>query len=136
MKNKVMHYDFEFICSGLSDNDWIVFKSDKQKLGKEAGKPHLLDNPYFYRQFQIMQFIGVTDKNNKEIYEDDVVEIDDGEISVKKIYRGKIYFCTDYTLTDNPCFAVWTKSGYKKISPNIEILGNIYENSELLKEVK
>ena len=40
---KVMHYDFEFIRSGIEGNDWIIFKSDKQPL--EQGK--VLDNPYF-----------------------------------------------------------------------------------------
>lgn len=47
-KQKIMHYDFQFIKS----NDWIIFTSDKQKL---TDKPHPFQNPYCIQQLKIME---------------------------------------------------------------------------------
>ena len=82
------------------------------------------------------QYTGLKDKNGKEVFEGDVVKVDDRQIGAKEIYIGEVYYCTDYTLENNPCFAVWTKNGHNQMSPSIEIIGNIYENPELLKENK
>lgn len=80
-REKVMHYDFEFIQSGIEGNDWIVFKSDKHKLDL---KPHPFDNPYFSQQLKIMQFTGLKDKNSlTDIYEYDII-LPDGTIGGNK----------------------------------------------------
>ena len=62
-QNKVMHNEVEFIRSGIDGNDWILFKSDKQKL--EDG--NVLNNPYFQQQIKLMQYTGLKDKNDVEI---------------------------------------------------------------------
>jgi uncharacterized phage protein (TIGR01671 family) len=79
------------------------------------------------------QYIGRKDKNGKKIYNRDIVKVDDREIGDTKIRIGEIYCCLDYTLESNPCFAGWSKHGHFRLSPNIEVIGNIYENPELLK---
>ena len=51
-KNKVWHYDVQFITSGCEENDWLIFKSDKQTLEKG----NVFDNPYSRQQIVLYQF--------------------------------------------------------------------------------
>jgi hypothetical protein len=63
----------------------------------------------------LMQYSGLKDKNGKEIYEGDIVKLDDGyvfEVAIPNIYGLE----------------------FEAVSTNeFEIIGNIYENPELLK---
>ena len=70
-----------------------------------------------------MQFTGEIDKNKKEIYEDDIVKFSENS----KIHIVK-YINTGFVLTaSNGNIMVYN------FNPNIlEVVGNIYENPELL----
>ena len=69
-----MHYDFQFIKSGDTSSDWIVFTSDKQKL---SDKPHPFENPHFSKQLIIMPGITTKALNGVFIYVGDVVLTDE-----------------------------------------------------------
>ena len=74
-------------------------------------------------EYIVMQYIVLHDKNGKEIYEGDICE-SDLMFSNNKI-RGVIEY-------HGLCFKLKTKDDIY-ISPfSIKILGNIYENQELL----
>lgn len=84
-------------------------------------------------RYILMQFTGLLDKNGKEIYEGDVVRFVDAVVQVvfaqDKLYLtgGKYYTTGWYALkTDNTLMFPLEGGGG-------EIIGNIYENSELLK---
>jgi uncharacterized phage protein (TIGR01671 family) len=120
--HKEMHYDFQFIKSGDESNDWIIFISDKQIL-KDGLEVHA-HNPFFRQQFHIMQFTGLKDKNGKDIYEDDLVITDEAG------WMGRVSYVGDsFMVGDN-------KGGfsYQCNWERFEVIGNIYENSELLSD--
>lgn len=128
--NKIMHYDFEFIKSGNTGNDWIVFKSDLQPLDWEKlrieGSVHPFNNPRFAQQLIIMEGSGYFDKNNREIYDCDIVKVvPDGEVDPYE--RICVVHITQqgYTLWINGGICVF---GY---SENTEIIGNTFENETL-----
>lgn len=70
------------------------------------------------------QYTGLTDKNGKKIFEEDIVKVSNKFI--------------DYVVFDCGCFNIerqvmnyeFTYQNFK----NIEVIGNIYDNPELLKE--
>ncbi len=70
------------------------------------------------------QFIGLTDKNGKEIYEGDVLHV--WEHSVDD--RGIVRYDKSYT-----AFVVGKYNCTVGEFEHIEVVGNIYENPELLK---
>ena len=73
----------------------------------------------------LMQFTGLKDKNGKEIYEGDILQR-----GVVTFSRGKFqgtYFDGGGDLAED-----WEDDLYQE--KGIEVLGNIYENPELLKD--
>lgn len=79
---------------------------------------------YFRSRYDVMQYTGLKDKNGKEIYEGDIVKI--GEYLT---YEVSINDFTQMHVIDN-------EMGMEELWKNhkvCKIIGNIYENPELLK---
>jgi len=112
------------------------------------------------KDLPLMQFTGLKDKNGKEIYEGDIVDIlDEGfwePICTEDEYGLDICGCTDGITRAKVCFDYgsftfehegddidmngWASVGDgtenlhpQERNPNFEIIGNIYENPELIK---
>ncbi|HFU4060470.1 TPA: YopX family protein [Streptococcus suis] len=73
-------------------------------------------------QVILMQSTGLFDKNGKEVFEGDVVKIFDDKLS--KIYYSDGAFCVDILNGGTPLHAF--------LSDQLEVIGNIYENPELV----
>ena len=104
----------------------------------ELGKFAHSDRYLYQHNYPVQQYTGLKDKNGDEIYEGDIVNFDDNLIAQKPISGlAEVIYMTDMTLVDAPSFGLWfigNKSGfYKSMLGDIEVIGNIFENSELLK---
>lgn len=114
--------------------------------GKMINAPHYLSSdlsPYitlngrFYidgiyqKDMILMQFIGLLDKNGKEIYEGDILKNEYNEINIVKWTWGKWH-----EMVGHGEMGAIINSGFRILSHGNkhEIIGNIYENPELLEK--
>lgn len=107
----------------LLHEDWIEFENEDNTVSLP-----LKDFRFFYeknKNYKIMQYIGRKDKNGKEIYEGDIV---------KGTFYGFPMVEYDYI------FQIYWDEKEKGFMANYfepsecEVIGNIYENPELLEE--
>jgi len=99
------------------------------KRNKKMSKPYILKGEG-YEEFDfgkgciLIQYTGVKDKNGKEIYEGDIVK---SPTFISEVIWKKDSGCFLYK-TNNKTFEGFAM-GYEWV----EIIGNIYENPELIK---
>jgi uncharacterized phage protein (TIGR01671 family) len=89
-----------------------------------------------YKQHPVMQFTGLKDKRNTEIYEDDILELE-GKYTYKVVYEDAkfvLYHVKTHAL-------IGTKWGdlHRMFDPDFhrydfKVIGNIYENPDLISE--
>lgn len=92
----------------------------------------------FVDHLVIMQSTGLFDKNNKEIFEGDIITNGKDVMCMKRhntlgFYveqKGKVEFIADSAFLEE------FEENAKEIADIIEIIGNIYENPELLEDSK
>jgi len=101
----------------------------------------------FDSELLLMQFTGLKDKNGKEIYEGDILKLGDEDKEPKTTF-SEVYWCEYQSkfmhkrrfLTGGGSAGelnTWNNylDGIKDLD-FCEVIGNIYENPELLKEKK
>jgi len=114
--------------------EWVIWefscgeiKVVVQELGTEEKEWNVKDVP-------IMQYTGLTDKNGKEIYEGDVVTIpqDMAEAFGIKEKKGAVYFTRGCFYAAEDSSASMTNLALYTGEYTGKVIGNIYENPELL----
>ena len=101
---------------------WLQFTKEPLSGGVLKANTHE-DNTWLLPvHYILLQWTGLKDKNGREIYEGDII-------------KGK-HICLDETFLN---VVRWEGSGFALgegliKTRQLEVIGNIYENSELLKE--
>jgi len=105
---------------------WDIYK--EKMFGEFVLKDICKQDGFFVDILKFMQHTGLKDKNGKEIYEGDIIAIDGGA----EPYKTKVFF-------KNGCFCVDMEGNDAELKYYIdmnfceaEIIGNIYENPDLL----
>ena len=83
--------------------------------------------------FELMQYTGLKDKNDVEIYEGDIVKAHTYKRTNFKIEFIEGGFCATQNGIEYP---IDINHFYPSIGCTIEVIGNIYENPELLEQIK
>ena len=87
----------------------------------------------YYQLNPIMQYTGLKDKNSKEIYEGDILKNQYGDYKIVKYKTEVIENCG---CCDNISVIGYDFSNFWYDGKEIEIIGNKYENLELLEKQK
>ena len=86
--------------------------------------------------WKVMQFTGLKDKNGKECYEGDIIR----DCEDDRVYKVKWHDDVDYPAFDtDPIHSNGDSNGFSYMAvggDGFEVIGNIWENKDLLDERK
>lgn len=124
-----MKREIKFRAKTLSTNEWVF--GDLHLLTKF---PHIHDGEVSKSSIQpdtVGQFTGRHDKNGKQIYEGDILKHINGNHTCQVLFSER---STSYILVfvtpDKPAYDM----GIYDVERCFEVIGNIYDNKELLEE--
>lgn len=87
------------------------------------------NNILYKKDLKIMQYTGLKDKNNKEIYEGDILSDGNNKKPYKVIFENG-----SFRAEFEGDFEEYSFDLIDVVAQGCEIVGNIYENPELIKE--
>ena len=87
------------------------------------------NNILYEKNLKIMQYTGLKDKNNKEIYEGDILLDGNNKKTYKVIFENG-----SFRAEFEGDFEEYSFDLIDVVAQGCEVVGNIYENPELIKE--
>lgn len=82
-----------------------------------------------FKDIELMEYTGLKDKNNKEIYEGDILSDGNNEKPYKVIFENGSFRAEFEGYFEEHSFDL-----IDVVAQGCEVVGNIYENPELIKE--
>lgn len=85
-------------------------------------------------KYELMQSAGLKDKNGVEIFEGDIVAVENHPFQRKEDSSAGMEIEGDYVVGWNQHDLTWCAGDLllARLKPYVRVIGNIYENSELL----
>jgi uncharacterized phage protein (TIGR01671 family) len=133
-KNQIQNREIKFRGISYRNNDWIYgYLSKRQSL-------YHIKNEYSVNELSIGQFTGFKDADGKEIYEGDILQdiIIDEDTGQKIESKKTVYFdealgswMLDQSFKQDQSYG--TSLFQNLIDFEYRIIGNVFENPELLK---
>ena len=122
MRSKYRAYDGGSLCRMYSPEEVMVGNGDIWIIDEDDVAGEWIVN----NDLSLMQSTGLTDKNGKEIFEGDILGTDGG------LLDGVVEYRTDLGMWTNSLFRYNNFERLCCIANSREIIGNIWENGELL----
>ncbi|EME3580377.1 hypothetical protein QL848_000601 [Enterococcus faecium] len=122
----------------IQEIESISFK--EKKLVIEQGNVAWFNSDYIrnFDEIELMQSTGLKDKNGVEIFEGDVVAVENHPFQRKEDSGAGIEIEGNYVVGWNQHDLTWCAGDLllARLKPYVKVVGNLYQNSELLEEVK
>ena len=133
-------YDQELVGKILEVSS-LHLKKNKAIIGYSISKSNYGNHSFKYEDIELMQYTGLHDENGKEIYDGDIIEFS-YDMFVGNfdtfVAKGKVVFeegafyveaFENERTTEGEAYLLYSIN-----LDAIEVIGNIYENKELLNE--
>jgi uncharacterized phage protein (TIGR01671 family) len=130
IKFRVFSKDRMFIIE--SDSDFTLqFGNNKPMLAWYSNSGEFIEE---WAVDNLMQYTGLKDKNGKEIYEGDIIKNGGGRICVVEWHQPTAGFDSKFMRDTVMNPAIDKSYGFQcnMWEMHVEVIGNIYENPELL----
>ena len=130
-------YGFLFMGKGDDNRDYAFILQDKGLKVGAAREDNAIEFPYdevhLVDKETICQYTGLKDKNGKKIYEGDIVKSISGKIGYVIFLQQEMGYVVVWDNCDTRLGHRNRGGGYE-YGESIEIIGNIYDNPELVKK--
>lgn len=123
----VIHFGVQYGMAP-SDSANLVLLCDKSKYYREG------------EEVELMQYTGLNDSKGQEIYEGDIIKAGLSKRGIVGPFVGRVYWCESefqWWITDdknNPVIGIDYDLSFLSSYQDFEVIGNIYEHHELLKQ--